>query len=47
MSFTVRLTSLIFQQYKIGFKVELKSIKVIVEHTGKYKADDSVFSISG
>ena len=27
VSFTARLTSLILQQYKIGFKVELKYIK--------------------
>ena len=31
ISSTFRLISLIFQQYKIGFKVELKNIKVIVE----------------
>ena len=30
VSFTARLTSLILQQYKIGFKVELKCIKVSV-----------------
>ena len=47
MSFTVRLTSLIFQQYKIGFKVELKNIKVTVQYNGRYKAYESVFSISG
>ena len=28
VSFTARLTSFILQQYKIGFKVELKYIKV-------------------
>ena len=46
MFFTVRLTSLIFQQYKIGFKVELKKSKVIVEYNGKYKGDECVFSMS-
>ena len=47
ISFTVRLISLIFQQYKIGFKVELKNIKVTVKYSGIYKADECVFSISG
>ena len=46
MSFTVRLSPLIFQQYKIGFKVELQNIKVSVEYNGKYKADECVSSIS-
>ena len=31
MSFTALLISLIFQKYKIGFKVELKYIKVMVK----------------
>ena len=49
ISLTVRLTSLTLQQYKIGFKVKSKDIKVTVPHKkyGKYKADESVFSISG
>ena len=47
ISLTVRLTSLILQQYKIGFKVELKNINVTVPYNGKYKADEWVFSISG
>ena len=29
MSFTTRLTSLILQQYKIGFKVELETLKLL------------------
>ena len=40
MSFTSRLISLILQQYKIGFKVELKYIKVIVVARGMVNADE-------
>ena len=49
MSFTTRLTSLILQQYKIGFKVELKkkkNTKVIVVINGMKISFEDVFSIS-
>ena len=45
MSFTTRLTSLIIQQYKIGFKVELKYIKVIVVPNGVTSIDEILFSV--
>ena len=45
VSFTTRLTSLILQQYKIEFKVELKSTKVIVIINGMKIAYKDVFSI--
>ena len=44
--FTTRLTSLILQQYKIGFKVELRNTKVIVVINGMIIAYEDVFSIS-
>ena len=46
LSFTTRLTSLILQQYKIGFKVELRNTKVIVVINGIKIAYEDVFSIS-
>ena len=45
MPFTTRLTSLILQQYKIGFKVELKNIKVIVVINGVTSIDEILFSV--
>ena len=46
VAFTTRLTSLILQQYKIGFKVELRNNKVIVVISGTKIAYEDVFSIS-
>ena len=46
VSFTTRLTSLILQQYKIGFKVELRNNKVIVVINGMKIAYEDVFLIS-
>ena len=46
MSFTARLTSFILQQYKTGFKVELKYIKSAVVVNGMVNADEGLFSIS-
>ena len=45
MSFTARLTSLILQQYKIGFKVELKKINVIVVPNGVTSTDERFFLV--
>ena len=45
VSLTARLTSFILQQYKIGFKVELKYIKSIVVFNGMMNAE-GIFSIS-
>ena len=45
MSFTAHLISLILQQYKIGFKVELKNIKVIVVFNGVTSTDEGLFSV--
>ena len=45
MSFTARLTSLILQQYKIGFKVELKKINVNVVPNGVTSTDERLFSV--
>ena len=42
-SFTARLTSMILQQYKIGFKVELKYIKVNVVFVGVTNTDEGIF----
>ena len=47
VSFTARLTSLILQQYKIGFKVELKYIKSAVVVNAMINTDEGLFSISG
>ena len=41
--FTARLTSMILQQNKIGFKVELKYIKVIVIFVGITSTDKGIF----
>ena len=46
VSFTARLTSLILQQYKIGFKVELKYIKSAVVVNVMINTDEGLFSIS-
>ena len=46
MSLTTRLNSLILQQYKIGFKVELRNTKVMVVVNGIKIAYEDVFSIS-
>ena len=46
VSFTARLTSLILQQYKIGFKVELKYIKSAVVVNAMMNTDEGLFSIS-
>ena len=46
MSLTTRLNSLILQQYKIGFKVELRNTKVMVVINGIKIAYEDVFSIS-
>ena len=44
MFFTVRLTSLIFQQYKIGFKVELKKkVKLLWNTMGNTKVTNVFF----
>ena len=43
MSFTARLTSLILQQYKIGFKVDLENIKVIVVPNGVTSTDEGLY----
>ena len=45
VSFTARLTSLILQQYKIGFKVELKYIKSAVVVNAMMNTDEGLFSI--
>ena len=45
VSFTARLTSLILQQCKIGFKVELKYIKSVVVVNGMVNADEGLLSI--
>ena len=41
--FTARLTSKILQQYKIGFKVELKYVKVKVVFAGVTSTDKGIF----
>ena len=46
VSFTTRLTSLILQQHKIGFKVELRNTKVFVVINGLKIEYEDVFSIS-
>ena len=46
VSFTARLTSLILQQYKIGFKVELKYIKSAVVVNAVMNSEEGLFSIS-
>ena len=45
VSFTARLTSLILQQYKIGFKVELKYNKVVVASKVMENSDKRLFSV--
>ena len=45
MSFTARLTSLILQQYKIGFKVALKKINVIVVPNGVTSTNERLFLV--
>ena len=44
VSFTARLTSLILQQCKIEFKVELKYIKSVVVVNGMVNADEGLLS---
>ena len=44
VSFTARLTSLILQQYKIGFKVELKYNRVMVVSKVMESANKRLFS---
>ena len=46
VSFTARLTSLILQQCKIGFKVELKRTKSAVVATAVINTDEGLVSIS-
>ena len=46
VSFTALLISLILQQYKIGFKVELKYIKDVVVRKAVESADEGLFSNS-
>ena len=46
VSFTARLTSLILQQYKIGFKVELKDIKSAVVVNALINTGEGLFWIS-
>ena len=41
--FTARLTSMILQKNKIGFKVELKYVKVIVIFAGVISTDKGIF----
>ena len=46
VSFTALLISVILQQYKIGFKVELKYIKDVVVRKAVESADEGLFSNS-
>ena len=46
ISFTTLLVSLIFQQYKIGFKIELKNTKNMVLCKAVETADEALFSNS-
>jgi len=43
VTFTALLISLILQQYKIGFKVELKYTKVMVKERAAESADERLF----